>query len=434
MRKAARLGDPIGHSPSMSWLLRGLLIGAAIAVAGVAIAGTGGLAAAAIVGASAAAGAGLGELFSTMSWAPKEQCGFIVGACSSNVFTNGIRAARAHVDVAQCSKHSMPHPPIATGSATVFINGLPAARIEDSIACGAVITGGSNNVFIGGGVAQTDPVQPENLVPGWVHTALFAVGLGAAIVLGGPIVAAAGTFGGLVGGDIGGRVGEGFFGAGSDGQKWSMLAGSLAGGFLGVKGIPKGIELRVNPGSLGMGGGNSSLVYKSAKPLKTVAMQAVYIGEHLPGHPVWRWQNGPKESVRYLKDTELPDYELTLFNGKIYDSSGRPFDTTNAKSVHSGTGRAIYVMDEHGKIYASLEQKAGHFHHSSLAQGKPVAAAGELEVLEGELIAISDNSGHYKPDRIYSDQALMIFHERGVDMRYVLIDFQRPPLQNSPDF
>lgn len=434
MRQAARLGDPIGHSPSMSWLLRGLLIGAAIAVAGVVIAGTGGLAAAAIIGASAAAGAGLGELLSTMSWAPKEKCGFIFGVCSSDVFTNGIRAARAHLDVAQCSKHSTPHPPIAAGSGTVFINGLPAARIDDSIACGAVITGGSHNVFIGGGVAQTDPIQSEELVPGWVHTALFAVGLGAAIVLGGPIVAAAGTFGGLVGGEVGAKVGERFFGAGSDGQKWSMLAGSVAGGFLGVKGMPKGLDVHLQPSTLGMNGGNLRFVKKPSTPFKTVSMKEMYVGEHLPGHPVWRWHTGPNGKVRYLKDDELPDHELSIFKGKIYDALGRPFDTSSAISNHSGTGRAIYVMDEYGKIYASVKHEPGYFHHSSLAQGKPVAAAGELEVLDGELIAISDNSGHYQPGRVYSDQALEHLNEQGIDMRYVLIDFHHPPLYNSPDF
>jgi len=433
MRKAARLGDPIGHSPSMSWLLRGLLIGAAIAVAGVVIAGTGGLAAAAIIGATAAAGAGLGELFSTMSWAPKEKCGLIFGACSSNVFTNGIKAARAHLDVAQCSKHSLPHPPIATGSGTVFINGLPAARIEDSIACGAVITGGSHNVFIGGGVTQTDMIHSEDFVPGWVHAALFAVGLGAAIVLGGPIVAAAGMFGGLVGGDVGTKVGERFFGAGSDGQKWSMLAGSFVGGFAGVKGVPKGLDVRVQPGTLGMGGGNISFRLPGS-PLKTTAMLERYIGEHNVGHPLWTRLKGPGAKVRYLTDNELPDYELIVFRGKLYDAAGSPFDTTNAESAHSGLGRAIYIIDAEGKIYASNFHQAGRFHHSSLARGKPVAAAGELEVLEGELVAISDRSGHYEPAREFSDQALSLFNEQGIDMRYVLVDFLRPDLPSSPSF
>ena len=36
------------------------------------------------------------------------------------------------------------------GSSTVFVNGLPAARIGDQVACGSVIMTGSTNVFIGG--------------------------------------------------------------------------------------------------------------------------------------------------------------------------------------------------------------------------------------------------------------------------------------------
>jgi uncharacterized Zn-binding protein involved in type VI secretion len=414
MRKAARLGDPIGHTPSMSWLLRGLLIGAAIAVTGVVIAGTGGLAAAAIIGASAAAGAGLGELFSTMSWAPKEKCGFIFGVCSSNVFTNGIRAARAHLDVAQCSKHSLPHPPIATGSGTVFINGLPAARIEDSIACGALITDGSHNVFIGGGVTQTDPIQSEDLVPGWVHTALFAVGLGAAIVLGGPIVAAASTFGGLVGGDVGAKVGEQLFGAGSDGQKWSMLAGSMAGGFLGVKGVPKGLNVHVEPSTLGMSGGNVRISLK----YKTKAMDPGYVTEEIPGNNALNWRDLPGGAlVKYLSPTERAKTKLHFKDGKVYTDKGRLFDTSDANG-----GRAIFVMDDSGNFYASNIHDVGEFHHSSLMAGKPVAAAGELDVTEGVITGISNRSGHYKPSHDHLMQAVKELRENKVDMRFVLID------------
>jgi hypothetical protein len=104
MPQAARLADPIGHSPTMSWLLKGLLIGAAIALTGVAIVGTGGLAAVAIVGGAAAMGAGLGEMMSTMSWAPKEVSGSITGIGALNVFTNGRPAARARIDFGICSK------------------------------------------------------------------------------------------------------------------------------------------------------------------------------------------------------------------------------------------------------------------------------------------------------------------------------------------
>ncbi|KRB76817.1 hypothetical protein ASE07_26285 [Noviherbaspirillum sp. Root189] len=171
-----------------------------------------------------------------MSWAPKEVCGVIKGDCSGNVFTNGVHTARAHVDVVDCAKHSPPYPPIATGSATVFINGQPAARVNDKVGCSAVITSGSNNVYIGGGTMQTDVLQPEKLVPDAVHAGLLVVGIGSAIVLGGPIIATAGLMGGTLGQYGGEWIGGKVFGIGSDGQKWAMLGGSLFGGAASAKG------------------------------------------------------------------------------------------------------------------------------------------------------------------------------------------------------
>lgn len=237
MSQAARIADPIGHSPTMSWLLKGLLIGAAIAVAGVAIVGTGGLAAVAIVGGTAAMGAGLGEMLSTMSWAPKEIAGAITGLGALNVFTNGRPAARAHLDFGMCSKHPQAPALIATGSATVFINSMPAARVDDKTICSAVITSGSSNVFIGGATVQTDQIAPEDLVPGWVHASLLVVGLGAAVVLGGPALAAVGLVAGFAGGWGANWLGGKLFGEGSDGQKWSALGGGFLAGMLGAKGL-----------------------------------------------------------------------------------------------------------------------------------------------------------------------------------------------------
>lgn len=231
---AARLNDPIGHSPTMSWLLAGVIAAAAIAVTAVAVVGTGGLAAAAIIGGAAAAGGGIGEVLSTMSWAPKEEVGNITATGSPNVFTNGLRAIRAHLDMAKCDKHTDTEK-VATGSGKVFINSMPAARVDDKTTCSATITKGSPNVNIGGETVQTDEIHAEDLVPTWVHVALFVVGAGAAVVLAGPVIAAAGLAGGLAGGMGGGWLGGKIFGEGSDGQKWSMLGGSLLGGWFGAK-------------------------------------------------------------------------------------------------------------------------------------------------------------------------------------------------------
>ncbi|KPA13234.1 conserved hypothetical protein, membrane [Candidatus Magnetomorum sp. HK-1] len=238
MPGAARLNDSIGHSPTRSWLTTGLCIGAAIGVAvvvGAALTvGTGGLVGAAIIGGLAAGGAGIGEFLSTLSWAPKEKSGFLLIIPPLNVLINGSFSARAHIDVAICSIHSQQI--IATGSASVYINGQPAARIDDKLVCGGVIVEGSKNVIIGGGTKKTDIIKAEDLVPGWVHWGLFGVGTASAIVLAGPVVAVSGILVGMAGGEAASWIGGKFVDKESDEYKWMVFGGSFLGFILGAKG------------------------------------------------------------------------------------------------------------------------------------------------------------------------------------------------------
>jgi uncharacterized Zn-binding protein involved in type VI secretion len=283
----------------MSCLLKGLLIGATIGIAAVAIIGTGGLAAAAMVGGMAAAGAGIGEVLSAMSWMPKEKTGVIAGPGSSNVFTNSRPAARAHLDIAQCNKHSQTPPPLATGSATVFINGQPAARVGDKTGCGGDLTEGSNNVFIGGGTVATDIVQSEDLVSDWVYAALFAVGIGSAVLLAGPIVAVCGLVGGVVGGVAGSWIGGKRWGDGSDGQKWSMLGGSILGGILGMKGggVLSGKEIPTSASSdlSNVLGASEQKTITASKANEELILRKIADPEHPP------FKNGTNVTDRLLK-------------------------------------------------------------------------------------------------------------------------------------
>lgn len=65
----------------------------------------------------------------------------VITAASPTVFVDGVPAARLGDPLTAHSK--LDHPPhprkIATGSATVFIDGLPAARAGDAIDCGGVV-------------------------------------------------------------------------------------------------------------------------------------------------------------------------------------------------------------------------------------------------------------------------------------------------------
>lgn len=82
-------------------------------------------------------------------------CGPMVRAVGSpNVFVNGIPWSRQSDVNSMHLKPGSPCPahaaPITTGSSTVFVNGLGAGRVGDSITGCTSVAAGSPNVFAGG--------------------------------------------------------------------------------------------------------------------------------------------------------------------------------------------------------------------------------------------------------------------------------------------
>ena len=70
---------------------------------------------------------------------------------SANVMVNRLPATMIYLASGDCSHHGpIPAPRVASGSETVRINGRPAARITELMDCDAVIRTGSPNVNIGG--------------------------------------------------------------------------------------------------------------------------------------------------------------------------------------------------------------------------------------------------------------------------------------------
>lgn len=272
MSGAARVNDPIEHTGSLTGLLAGLAIGA---IGAALIVGTGGLAAVAIVGASAATGAGVGQLIGSLSFC-NHQTGQIVSG-SSNVYINGEPAVRAHVDQAKCDEHSSRPQVIAQGSSNVYINGHPAARVGDRTACDAKIVVGSSNVFIGGGTETTDPINPE--VPELLERGILLVGLASAFVLASPVIVIAGLVGGVAGGTVGSLGGGQLFGEGSDGQKLMAFSGALLGGGLGAKG-GKWFDTRYDIKVQGVGSnfGNLKITPKGAVKVSNIAESEAALG------------------------------------------------------------------------------------------------------------------------------------------------------------
>jgi hypothetical protein len=119
---------------------------------------------------------------------------------------------------------------------------------------------------------------------------------------------------------------------------------------------------------------------------------------------------GKDKPVRYLNEQERAAYEVHVKNGKLYDNTGSPLDSTREGKP------GIFVMSPEGRIYFAQHSVAerGVFHHSSFLGGKPVAAAGELHVRNGEVLAISRQSGHHEPSSEMNEQFKAELARRGV--------------------
>ncbi|MQA86273.1 MAG: hypothetical protein GEV03_16970 [Streptosporangiales bacterium] len=124
----------------------------------------------------------------------------------------------------------------------------------------------------------------------------------------------------------------------------------------------------------------------------------------------------PGHRVEYLDEAAREEYRLFVHDGRLYGVDGRPFDTSEGKSIFGrGDRRAIFVMDRYGNIYASNNHQLGRFHHSSFLAGEPVAGAGEMRVVNGRLEYISDRSGHYKPTPEYLEQVVERLRRDGIN-------------------
>jgi hypothetical protein len=179
--------------------------------------------------------------------------------------------------------------------------------------------------------------------------------------------------------------------------------------------------------------------------------------------------------VRYLRTAdEREPFRVTLGSGRaVYRRA--MMDTTGARKVlrigrgnlETGpmgeiTDRFIYVMSTDGIIYAadaSGEYKRGGvfdqgefkvaignthkvaqalggaaqpartellgFHHSSFLEGRDVACAGEIEAVQGKILSINNNSGHYRPPPECLTAVVDVLRRRGVDVERVKVGINR---------
>ncbi|GAA4523817.1 WXG100-like domain-containing protein [Amycolatopsis samaneae] len=150
-------------------------------------------------------------------------------------------------------------------------------------------------------------------------------------------------------------------------------------------------------------------------PLPTKELEQMFHGENDPHNPHRFFH---PDTVKYMSPAELERHRVFVRDGKLYNASdGSLFDTSAAATLHSvGHGRAMFVMDEHGNLYASNLQIRGRLHHSSFLGGSPVASAGEIAVKDGVPLAVSRKSGHYRPHEEHQQRLREMLEEQGLDV------------------
>ncbi|MGH6613466.1 HNH endonuclease [Sphingomonas sp.] len=309
MPPAARVGDDIAHSNAGTGMLLGILAGAAIgAVLVAATVATGGLALVAAAGAAAGmvSAGGLGGMYiGEASMGPP--CGkFVTG--SPNVFINGRPATFTFGSFAMCSKDGGSPIPLATGSSTVMINIGMAGRQDEKIGCSAKsVPQVSPNVFIGGESAQDPRVEITPEVPAWAVTTLQVLGIAGAIAalpFAIATVGVAATLGGLALGFVGAKFGA--QGGRALGEALGMseagirslemaggFLGGMAGGMAGTKGVQafnSRYQIKVDPNSLGMNGGNVRITRRPSATWQKPTSQGAW--RNAPNPDKWRAQGG----------------------------------------------------------------------------------------------------------------------------------------------
>ena len=148
----------------------------------------------------------------------------------------------------------------------------------------------------------------------------------------------------------------------------------------------------------------------------TLAMFAKYIGEENEGGYY-------DTAVVYFNAEQRETYRVFVSDGLLMGVHGFPIDAVR-DDYTTDDGAALYgifAMDACGRIYLSYHHFT-EFHHSSFLAGAPIASAGEMLIVDGQLLELNNSSGHYRPPVSISNQVVEQLKLLGVDMSMAIID------------
>lgn len=120
-------------------------------------------------------------------------------------------------------------------------------------------------------------------------------------------------------------------------------------------------------------------------------------------------QNETIHPNHYLDSEHREQFRVTSDNGFFYNATGQLLE-----------GPLLYVLFPNDKLYAGSTTQV--LHHSFLSQGIDVKAAGIAYFRCGQLITLSNESGHYKPTFAEMQAALDWFAKGTPNNRFLFED------------
>lgn len=114
--------------------------------------------------------------------------------------------------------------------------------------------------------------------------------------------------------------------------------------------------------------------------------------------------------VTYLTERGRKEHEVFVnCEGQFVDHEGHILN-----SPQGMIDKAIFAIDEEGRMFVSHYQQVGRFQHSSLVAGGNVLLAGEILFINGHIAYISNQSGHYHPHARSLDLFIDVLEELDV--------------------
>jgi hypothetical protein len=125
---------------------------------------------------------------------------------------------------------------------------------------------------------------------------------------------------------------------------------------------------------------------------------------------MWDWYTNTNTMTRTLANTRFANR-----------TAGNPFDKGPITAGYAG-----YALCMDGSFYVADHRNnkdaRGTFAHSAYAAGKPILCAGEIAIADGQVVAVTNSSGHYRPTVEKLLHVVRCLRTLGVDLRKVKVN------------